>query len=193
MDYEANFQKISKIRARTDDRLKFMVKHLLHRRCDEQNAAFVWSKENVQKLLAMNEALMDLGRKGIEALERVYWDLKRMIDSGKKDYVGFCIDVSFSYEGDWEDFGYDIGWFLNDDRLVKFGANDEWHDFSHAKEMLFDMNWNHCGYSFRDRPEFADKHICYLMYKFFSDGTYSFQDALKMDPDMFCYFIEISI
>ncbi len=194
MDYEANFQKISKIEARTDDRLKFMVDTLLHRRCDEQNAAFIWSKENVQKLLAMNEALMELSHRGLEALERVYWDLKRMLDSGKKDYATFCVDVSFSYEGEWSDSEYFTEYFLCDlDDRIGFRANDEQADFSHPKKMLFDMNWNVCGYSFRDRPEFADQHVCYLMYKFFSDGTYSFQDALKMNPDDFCYFIKISI
>lgn len=191
MDYEACIQKISKIRARTDDRHEFLIDTVLHRRWKEQNAAFVWSKENVQKLLAINATLMELGRKGLEALERVYWDLKRMLDSGKKDYVGFNVDVSFSYQGDWPDSEYDTGWCLDDYRMVSFGANDEWHDLLTEKEMLFDMNWNITG-TFRDRPEFAGQHISYLMYKFFGEN-YSFQDALKMDPDMFCYFIKISL
>lgn len=161
MDYEACIQKISKIRARTDDRHEFLIDTVLHRRWKEQNAAFVWSKENVQKLLAMNATLMELGSKGLEALERVYWDLKRMIDSGKKDHrIGFCL-------------------------------SDGSHSLVDKKEMSFDMNRNITG-AFRDRPEFAGQHISYLMYKFFG-GNYSFQDALKMDPDDFCYSIKISL
>lgn len=190
MDYEACIQKISKIRARTDDRHEFLIDTVLHRRWKEQNAAFVWSKENVQKLLAINATLMELGCKGLEALERVYWDLKRMIDSGKKNYVDFDVDLNFSYEGDWQDSEYFTGWELNDDK-IGFCMSDGHPSLSTEKEMLFDMNWNITG-AFRDRPEFAGQHISYLMYKFFG-GNYSFQDALKMDPDDFCYSIKISL
>lgn len=190
MDYEACIQKISKIRARTDDRHEFLIDTVLHRRWKEQNAAFVWSKENVQKLLAINATLMELGRKGLEALERVYWDLKRMIDSGKKDYVNFDVDVSFSYAGEWPDSEYSTGDSLYDE-TIGFCLSDGNSSLETEKEMLFDMNWNITG-AFRDRPEFAGQHISYLMYKFFGEN-YSFQDALKMDPDKFCYFIKISI
>ncbi len=190
MDYEDCLGKISKIQARKRDRERFLVDTLIHRRWKEQKAAFVWSKENVQKLLAMNEALTDLSRKGIEAIERVYGDLKRMLDSGKKDYVDFNVDISFSYEGEWPDSEYFTGWFLNDDP-IGFGANDTWYDFSHEKETYLEMNWNILG-GFRDIPEFAGQHICYLMYRFF-DGKYGFQDALKMEPDDFCYIIETSL
>ncbi len=190
MDYEACFEKISKIQRRTKHEEKFLGRRLIHRRYDEQNASFVWSKENVQKLLAMNEALMDLGRKGIEALERVYWDLKRMIDSGKKDYVNFNVDVSFSYEGEWPDSEYFTGDSLYDE-TIGFCLSDGNSSLEGEKEMLFDMNWNITG-AFRDRPEFAGQHISYLMYKFFGEN-YSFQDALKMDPDKFCYITKISL
>lgn len=190
MDYEACFDKISKIQRRTKHEEKSLGRRLIHRRRKEQNATFVWNKENVQKLLAMNEALMDLGRKGIEALERVYWDLKRMIDSGKKDYVNFDVDLSFSYEGDWPDSEYFTGDSLQDE-TIGFCLSDGNSSLEGEKEMLFDMNWNITG-AFRDRPEFAGQHISYLMYKFFG-GNYSFQDALKMDPDDFCYFIKISL
>lgn len=53
-----------------------------------------------------------------------------------------------------------------------------------------DLSWNIEGL---ELPEFKDEYICYAMHKFFADGCYSLEDAMRMKLEDFYVHTEIYI
>ena len=63
-------------------------------------------------------------------------------------------------------------------------------DYKELNESHEELSWNiEC----LELPEFDNEYICFAMHKFFADGSYSLEDAMRMKPEDFHIFTEIHI
>ena len=160
------------------------------------NARFEHSKKNINKLLRLNKHLHKLQDECAKITFDMYKDLKELMAKGKSYYKTFCIETCIVYESEenWE--GQVAGLYDSYDRAnqfhvsltdaskkmpVDYKALNEWHE---------ELSWNiEC----LELPEFKDEYICYAMHKFFADGSYTLEDAMRMKLKDFHIHTEINI
>ena len=115
---------------------------------------------------------------------------------GKSYYKTFGIESFIVYESeeDWE--GEVSGLYDSYDKANRFQVNlndnpgKEPADYKELNAWHEELSWNIEGL---DLPEFKDEYICFAMHKFFADGDYSLEDAMRMKPEDFYVHTEIHI
>lgn len=160
------------------------------------NARFVHSKENIDKLLRLNKRLHELQDECAKVTFNMYKDMKTLMAQGKSYYKTFCIETYIVYESEenWE--GEVSGLYDSYDKTNRFEVdlNDapgkEPDDYKELNAWHEELSWNIEGL---DLPEFKDEYICFAMHKFFADGDYSLEDAMRMKPEDFYVHTEIHI
>ena len=160
------------------------------------NARFEHSKKNINKLLRLNRHLHKLQDECAKITFDMYKDLTELKAKGKSYYDTFCIETYIYYESE-EDWEGEVGGlydsydranrfhvYINDTpdkKIANYKELNEWHE---------ELSWNiEC----LELPEFKDEYICYAMHKFFADGSYSLEDALRMKLKDFHIHTEINI
>ena len=115
---------------------------------------------------------------------------------GKSYYKTFAIESFIVYESeeDWE--GEVSGLYDSYDKANRFQVNlndnlgKEPADYKELNAFHKELSWNiEC----LDLPEFKDEYICFAMHKFFVDGYYSLEDAMRMKLEDFYVHTEIHI
>ena len=160
------------------------------------NARFEHRKENIDKLLLLNKRLHELQDECAKVAFNMYKDMRALMAQGKSYYKTFCIDTFIVYESeeDWE--GEISGLYDSYDKANRFevGLSDAPGkvpaDYKELNAWHEELNWNIEGL---DLPEFKDEYICFAMHKFFADGSYSLEDAMRMKPENFYVHTEIHI
>ncbi len=160
------------------------------------NARFEHRKENIDKLLLLNKRLHELQDECAKVAFNMYKDMKALMAQGKSYYKTFCIDTFIVYESeeDWE--GEIFGLYDSYDKANRFevGLSDAPGkvpaDYKELNAWHEELNWNIEGL---DLPEFKDEYICFAMHKFFADGDYSLEDAMRMKLEDFRIYTEIHI
>ena len=160
------------------------------------NARFEHSKENIGKLLCLNKRLRELQDECAKITFDMYKDLSALMAQGKTYYKTFCIETFIVYESEenWE--GEVSGLYDSYDKANRFQVNlndDPGKDSKDYKELNAwheELSWNIEGL---DLPEFENEYICFAMHKFFADGSYSLEDAMRMKPEDFYVHTEIHI
>ena len=160
------------------------------------NARFEHRKENIDKLLLLNKRLHELQDECAKVAFNMYKDMRALMAQGKSYYKTFCIDTFIVYESeeDWE--GEISGLYDSYDKANRFevGLSDAPGkvpaDYKELNARHEELNWNIEGL---DLPEFKDEYICFAMHKFFADGSYSLEDAMRMKPENFYVHTEIHI
>ena len=156
----------------------------MRERQKKQNEAFVWSPENVAKILHLNDKLWVLMQEADRIGKAIYSDIQKMIGEGK-DYYDKDADVEVRIiyedvlaEGAEEDT-------LWDSVNTWYGHNglDSMNDYDGAP-----LNWNINEFA---RPELNGHYICYMMHWYFHEGLYSLQDAVTMNPEGFRIYTQI--
>ena len=160
------------------------------------NAKFEHSKENIDKLLLLNKRLHELQDECARITFDMYKDLMELKAKGKSYYDTFCIETYIVYESeeDWE--GQIGGLYDSYDRAHRFevcisdAPGKEPADYKELNEWHEELSWNiEC----LELPEFKNEYICYAMHKFFADGSYSLEDAMRMKPEDFHIYTKINI
>jgi hypothetical protein len=160
------------------------------------NARFEHSKENVEKLLLLNKRLLELQDECAKVTFDMYKDMRALMVQGKSYYKTFGIESFIVYESeeDWE--GEVSGLYDSYDKANRFQVNlndnpgKEPADYKELNAWHEELSWNIEGL---DLPEFKDEYICFAMHKFFADGSYSLEDAMRMKLEDFYVHTEIHI
>lgn len=160
------------------------------------NARFEHSKENIDKLLLLNKRLHELQDECAKITFNMYKDMMALMAQGKSYYKTFYIETHIVYESeeDWE--GKVSGLYDSYAKANRFevGLSDvpgrEPADYKELNAFHEELSWNiEC----LDLPEFKDEYICFAMHKFFADGDYSLEDAMRMRLEDFYVHTEIHI
>lgn len=160
------------------------------------NARFEHSKENIDKLLLLNKRLHELQDECAKVTFDMYKDMMALMAQGKSYYKTFCIETYIVYESEenWE--GEVSGLYDSYDKANRFevGLSDapgrEPADYKELNAFHEELSWNiEC----LDLPEFKDEYICFAMHKFFADGKYSLEDAMRMKLEDFHIYTKIHI
>ncbi len=164
------------------------IREKLQLRQAKMNETFVWTEENVRRLLELNDTLaklMDEARKKHDEVER---DIKFLCASGKTNYINSDIETYIYY-----DFYVDEENTLGNE-LVDFAyekLKTSWNTRPDMdKDPLNEWSWNIDELC---QPSFNDHRICYLMYVFFSKCCMPFQYGLLLDPKRFIVQTEVHV
>ena len=164
---------------------KVDAKWRMRERQEKQNEAFIWSPENVAKIIRLNDKLWALMQEADRIGKSIHEDIQKLIAEGKDYYdENTDVEVSIIYEG-----GLAEG--AEEDPL--WDSVESWHGNNGFDLMNEDLKgaplkWNICEFA---RPELDGHYICYMMHWFFHEGLYSLQDAVTMDPDEFHIYTRI--
>ena len=157
----------------------------MHERREKQNEAFIWSPENVAKIIRLNDKLWALMQEADRIGKSIHEDIQKLIAEGKNYYdENTDVEVRIIYEGE-------LAEGAEEDPL--WDSVESWHgnngyDLMNEYHKGAPLNWNIIEF---DRPEFKDHYFCYLMHWFFHEGLYSLQDAVTMDPEEFHIYTRI--
>ena len=160
------------------------------------NKTFEWSKDNISKLLELNDAIIKKEDELFKLLSNVKNDIDTLLASGKKYYEAYDIDAYLSYEADdystptgsdeiMEDvycctnFKMCMGIYTSVDKPLK----------SVEEYFMRDTNFNY-DYPFRDFPDKEHK-ITRSFHWLIQQNTYTLEDLLYLNPDFFVPCIEI--
>lgn len=159
-------------------------------------AKFEWNEENVCRILALNDAIIEKENNLYRLLSNVKADIENLLASGKTYYKCYDIDAFLSYEA--EDYAMPTG---NDAMMtdVYLATNFEFCMGLHTSadkplrpvEEEFDRNTNYnWNVMFRDIPD--KKHlISRSLHRLMQEETYTLEDLLWLNPDNFVECIEI--
>ena len=160
------------------------------------NARFVHCKENIDKLLRLNKRLHELQDECAKVTIDMYKDMMALMAQGKSYYKTFYIETYIVYESeeDWEGEVSGLCDFYVKANRFEVGLSDapgrEPADYKELNAFHKELSWNiEC----LDLPEFKDEYICFAMHKFFADGSYSLEDAMRMKLEDFYVHTEIHI
>ena len=142
------------------------------------NARFEHSKENIDKLLQINRRLHELQDECAKVAFNMYKDMMALYES-EENWEG---EVSGLYDSYDKTNRFEVD--LND------APGKEPDDYRELNAWHEELSWNIEGL---DLPEFKDEYICFAMHKFFADGSYSLEDAMRMKLEDFYVHTEIHI
>ena len=156
----------------------------MRERQKKQNEAFVWSPENIAKIIHLNDKLWALMQEADRIGKSIHEDIQKLITEGKDYYdKNTDVEVHIIYEGELAEGGEESP--LWESVELWYGHN------GYGLMNEYDgkpLNWNIIEF---DRPEFKNHYFCYLMHWFFHEGLYSLQDAITMDPEEFYVYTKI--
>ena len=157
----------------------------MRERQKKQNDAFVWSPENVAKIIRLNNKLWALMQEADRIGKSIYSDIQKLIEEGKSYYDKyFHVEVRIIYEDVLAE-GADEHTLWN---FVESWTEMNGFDLMNDNHNGSSLNWNICEFA---RPELDGHYICYMMHWFFHEGFYSLQDAVTMDPEEFHIYTRI--
>ena len=168
-----------------DAKKKVEAKWRMHERQKKQNEAFVWSPENVAKIIQLNDKLWALMQEADRSGKSIFNDIQKLIDAGNDYYdKNFHVEVQIIYEGELAE---------DADEYALWESVESWtgmngFDLMNEEHNGAPLNWNIIEF---DRPEFKGHYFCYLMHWFFHEGLYSLQDAVTINPDGFHIYTRI--
>ena len=158
-------------------------------------AKFEWTEENVRRLLALNDAIMQKENKLYELFVNVNRDIEKLIVEGHSYYENYDIEATLSYEADDystpiadENTMFDVYCCTNFDSCTRLYTSKDRPLEPRDKMLGRDMNWNHD--MFRTLPD-RSLYICRFLHILAEEGTYTMEDFLYLNPDNFVECIEI--
>ena len=173
---------------------KWMYKHW--RSDANPKDKFKWTEENVQKLFALNDAIIEKENKLFKLFSDVKNDMENLLATGHSYYENYDIDAYLSYEAD---------------KYVSLNSDDNtMHEVYEATEFCYcnalytsagrplktmeeelnrDTNYNYT-WAFRSIP-YREHYISRFLYDLVQQGTYTIEDLLYLNPKYFVECIEI--
>lgn len=156
---------------------------------------FEWTDENVRRIVALNNALIEKENKLYELFVKVKNDIENLIAKGHSYYENYDIEATLSYEaGDYSTPIADDKTMCDVYCCTNFSAccclrtsKDRPLD-SRDYVLARDLNWNHD--MFRNFPD-RQQYICRFLHVLAEEETYTMEDLLYLNPDNFVECIEI--
>ena len=176
-----------------------VLKKKLGERKHRLNNAFVWSPENTQKIIELNNGLIEIYRKAYNDMIGLKAALDALIASGKSHAKGYRLELNLWYE----DPRYGSAEQSEEVKLWEDLENftEDWGDFNfYAYEdmpirsfktiaMIDDHSWADAPFG---APELDGTYIYYCMHAIFNHNyTFSLEDAVKMKLENFAYDFEV--
>lgn len=157
--------------------------HRMYERQKKQNEEFVWSPENVAKIIRLNDKLWALMHDADRIGKSIHNDIQKLIDDGKKYYDKIIqVEVGIFYQtSEGLATGADCQTLYDSVALLTYANGYDLEDVCDM-DYSITMNWNVGVFN---RPEFKNIYICFLMHWYFNRGLYSLQDAVTMDSEKF--------
>ncbi len=185
---------------RTDEEKK--LKKMLAERREHLNESFVWTPENKQKIVELNNGLLKRYREAYDELVRVSAEYEERFRSGDKNYLDYTIDVEFWYnapesrneeENDlWENLCEEtVEW--GPPLLARSSARDRGLGIKPFEDAMLidDKSWNEYPFN---TAVLDDTYIYYFMHSIFThNDTYSLQDAVQMKAENFSWQLVICL
>ena len=174
----------------------------LRQRKNMLDKSFEWSEENIQKILAFNDAVLHKYKEAYDKVCLVKQDIETLSNSGKSIYDNYCITAEILYcpqEGiasaDYETLEKLESCHVDTGNIIVIQYDKSEGKYSIPLEpedecFLQDLSWN---IGILKKPEFSDVKIAYLLHNFFHDGNYSLQDLICMNPDYVKVFIKVEL
>ena len=165
-------------------REKIEAKRRMRERKKKQNQAFVWSPENIAKIIRLNDKLWALMQEADRIGKSIYSDIQKLNAEGKNYYdKNTDVEVHIIYEGELAKGAEENPLW---DSVETWYGHNGYSLMNECGEKS--LNWNIIEFN---RPEFEQHYFCYLMHWFFHEGLYSLQDAVAMDPEEFHIYTRI--
>ena len=157
---------------------------------------FEWTDENVRRILALNDAIIQKENNLYRLLSNVKADIENLLASGKDYYKYYDIDAYLSYEaedyatptGD-EDTMSDVYFVTNFEFCMGLYTSADKPLLSVEEEFDRSTNFNYDG-MFRDIPD-KNHFITRSLHRLMEEETYTLEDLLWLNPDNFVECIEI--
>jgi len=178
------------------------VKQALYERKCNLNKNFNWAPENTQKIIELNNGLLERYREAYNELLRVKNEFEERYRAGDKSFKDYTIEVEFWYNApdglsEEEDELWDnlcentIFWgpHLYDSSSYR-EQNRDIEPFEEAM-MMDNQSWNE--YPFNTKI-LDGTYIYYFMHDIFNhNDTYSLEDAVQMKAENFSWQMNICI
>lgn len=156
---------------------------------------FEWTDENVRRIIALNNALMEKENNLYDLFVKVKNDIEKLIADGHSYYENYDIEATLSYEaGDYstpiadDKTMCDVYCCTNFSTCCCLRTSKDRPLETRDKALFRDMNWNHD--MFREFPD-RQQYICRFLHVLAEEGTYTMEDLLYLNPDNFVECIEI--
>ncbi len=186
------------MRREEDEKLKEMLAERKYR----LNTNFVWTPENKQKIIELNNGLLERYREAYNELVRITNEYEERYRAGDNNYKDYTINLEFWYNAPESDNEEENE--LNDNLCeeTKFwgpylGSKSYARDKGlflepFEKAMLIDGHYRN-EYPFNTK-ELDGIHIYYFMHDIFNHNeTYSLEDAVKMKAENFSWQLVICL
>ncbi|MDD6487151.1 MAG: hypothetical protein PUF61_09420 [Spirochaetales bacterium] len=157
---------------------------------------FEWTDENLRRILALNDAIIQKENNLYRLLSNVKADIENLLASGKTYYQYYDIDACLSYEADEyatptgdEDTMSDVYYVTNFEFCMGIHTSADKPLLSVKEEFDRSTNYN-CHGVFKDIPD-KNHFISRSLHRLMEEETYTLEDLLWLNPDNFVECIEI--
>ena len=186
------------MRIEEDEKLKEMLAERKHR----LNANFVWTPENKQKIIELNNGLLERYREAYNELVRITNEFEERYRTGDNNYKDYTIDVEFWYNAPETDNEEENDLQSNLCEETNFwGPSLSSRSYNRDKGLMIEpfekamfideQSWNENPFNVK---ELDDTYIYYFMHDIFDhNDTYSLEDAVKMKAENFSWQLVICL
>ena len=157
---------------------------------------FEWTDENVIKLFAFADAIIEKENRLYKLLSDVKADIESLLASGKSYYAAYDINAYLSYEAD--SYATPTG---DEETMLAVYCCTDFHSCmglytaagkplgTQGQEFGRDTNYNY-GFPFSTFPE-REYFIARSLHRLMQQRTYTIEDFLCLNPDNFVECIEV--
>lgn len=164
---------------------KQLQDQILHIRKRLLNKQFVFTEENKQRLLSLNERLMKTLEVAREEVKKAQGELEEWMSPKDENLHDYEIDARVTPYILVPDEDGELG--EPDDgilELLNYVLNDNLISFSFRgmdESIYFDTELNWAGYEHIGEGHLTDHYICYAMSNIFNHSPYSLEDILRIN------------
>ena len=156
---------------------------------------FIWTDENVKRLFALNDAIIEKENSLYKLLSDVKADIESLLAAGKSYYEYYDIEAYLSYEADEyatpsgdENTMFEVYRCTNFQICMGLSTMAGRPLESIEEEFSRELNWN--IEFFQDIPD-REHYISRSLHWLVEQRTYTMEDLLYLNPDYFVECIQI--
>lgn len=182
-------------------REEYELREKLYERKVKMDSSFSWTSENVRRIVALNDGLLQRYRQMYDEMIRVRNEYEERYANGDNNYKDYTIDVEVWYPAD-ENMSEEEGelWGNLCENSYNWGPHLHCSSRDRDKEPeTFEEVMCLNGQSWNIEPPFQVKELEGVMIYFFMhdifdhNDTYSLEDAVRMKAENFCYQLVICL
>lgn len=180
------------------------IKEMLRERCERLNKNFVWTPEKKQKIIELNNGLLERYREAYNEMVRIATEYEERYRSGDNNYKDYTIELEFWYNAEEsENEEENELWGNMCEESVDWGVYFSIFSSDRSKEgfikpfeevINIDPGCNANKEPPFNRNEFPDTLLYYFMHDIFDhNNTYSLEDAVRMKAENFSWQLVIHL